>query len=174
MEIKFRANNTLLLDYLRHLFGAEKAGPIRLSLTNDFGRMVVGLYKTSDKPVDRVDDELTVTLVMPRHQTTCAAVTRYIYFTDADIKRLNLILDALFNIDLDTYYLQGIQAGMPKRDIIEAFVISRHLVSTDYAETLGKRAYRSSLTTIRRKVDLIQRKARYHLSQIAAPELAQK
>ena len=85
-----------------------------------------------------------------------------------------MILDALFNIDLDTYYLQGIQAGMPKRDIIEAFVISRHLGSADYAETIGKRAYRSSLSTIRRKVDLIQRKARYHFSQIAAPEPMRK
>ena len=65
MEIKFRANNTLLLDYLRHIFGAEQTGLIRLSLTNDFGRMVVGLYKTCDKPVETVDDELTVTLVMP-------------------------------------------------------------------------------------------------------------
>lgn len=125
MEIKFRANDHLTIDYLRHLFNAPASGPIRLSLANDFGRMAVGLYKVSDTPIGKPDDELTVTLVLPRHQTTYAAMTRYVFFTEADTKRLNMILDALFNIDLDTYYLQGIQAGMPKRDIIEAFVVSR-------------------------------------------------
>lgn len=169
MEIKFRANNQLSLDYLRHLFNAPVSESIRLSLANDFGRMAVGLYKASDTPVDYPEDNLTVTLVLPRHQTTYPAMTRYVYFTEADTRRLNMILDALFNIDLDTYYLQGIQAGMPKRDVIEGFVVSRHLVSADYAETLGKRAYRSSLTAIRRKTDLISRKARYHLSRIQPP-----
>jgi hypothetical protein len=114
---------------------------------------------------------MTATLVLPRHQTTYAAMTRYIYFTNVDTKRLNMILDALFNIDLDTFYLQGIQAGIPKRDIIEAFIISRRLVSADYADTLNKRTYRSSLTAIRRKADTILRKARYHFSQIEPPPL---
>lgn len=100
MEIKFRANDHLTIDYLRHLFNAPASGPIRLSLANDFGRMAVGLYKVSDTPIGKPDDELTVTLVLPRHQTTYAAMTRYVFFTEADTKRLNMILDALFNIDL--------------------------------------------------------------------------
>lgn len=174
MEIKFRAHDQLSIDYLRYLFDAEPDGPIRISLTNDFGRMVVGLYKVSDIPEDHEDDPLTVTLLLPRHQTTSAAMTRYIHFTKADTKRLNMILDALFNIDLDTYYLQGIQAGMPKRDIIEGFVISRRLVSTDYADTLNKRTYRTSLAAIRRKADLLYQKARYHFSRIEPPCIPKK
>ncbi len=174
MEIKFRANSSLMLDYLRHLFNAEPDGPIRISLANDFGRMAVGLYKSSTAPIERTDDELTVTLVLPRTQTTKSAQFRYVFFTDTDNKRLNLILDALFNIDLDTYYLQGIQAGMPKRDIIEAFIVSRGLASKDYTETLSKRAYRTSLATIRRQTDLLHRKARYHLSRIEPPERPKK
>lgn len=174
MEIKFRAKDKLALDYLRYLFNAPAPESIRISLASDFGRMAVGLFKTSDTPVDRADDALTVTLVFPRHQTTAAAMTRYAYFTEADMKRLNMILDALFNIDLDTYYLQGIQAGMPKRDVIEGFVLSRRLVSADYAETLGKRAYRTSLSALRRKADIIHRKARYHYSQIQPPEPLEK
>lgn len=174
MQIKFRPDDQLSYDYLRYLFDAKAGDPIRITLTNDFGRMAVGLYKVSDKPDDRMDDALTATLVLPRHQTTYAALTRYVYFTETDTKRLNMILDALFNIDLDTYYLQGIQAGMPKRDIIEAFVVSRRLVSADYAETLNKRTYRSSLAAIRRKADVIYRKARYHFSQIEPPEPPKK
>ena len=169
MEITFRANSRLALDYLRHLFKAEPTGPIRISLANDFGRMVVGLYKSSNIPIERAADELTVTLVLPRHRTTNAAQFHYAFLTDVDIKRLNMILDALFNIDLDAYFVQGIQAGMQKRDIIEAFIISRGLASQDYADTLSKRAYRSSLATIRRQADLIHRKARYHLSRIEPP-----
>lgn len=171
MQIKFRTKDQLALDYLRYLFNTPPEQPIRLTLANDFGRMAVGLYKFSEKPDDRPDDTMTATLVLPRHQITYAARTRYIYFTDVDIKRLNMILDALFNIDLDTFYLQGIQAGIPKRDIIEAFIISRRLVSADYADTLNKRTYRSSLTAIRRKADIILRKARYHFSQIEPPPL---
>ncbi len=174
MEIKFRANDQLALDYLRHLFNSPAPGPIRLSLASDFGRMAVGLFKTSDTPIEHTDDVFTVTLVLPRHQATAAAMTRYAYFSEADTKRLNAIIDALFNIDLDTYYLQGIQAGMPKRDVIEGFVLSRRLVSVDYADTLGKRVYRSSLSALRRKVDIIHRKARYHYSQIQPPELLKK
>ncbi len=174
MEIKFRANSPLMLDYLRHLFNAEPDEPIRISLANDFGRMAVGLYKSSATPVEQIDDDLTATLVLPRHPTTKSAQFRYVFFTDTDNKRLNLILDALFNIDLDTYYLQGIQAGMPKRDIIEAFIVSRGLVTKDYTETLNKRAYRTSLATIRRQTDLLHRKARYHLSRIDPPERPKK
>lgn len=174
MQIKFRPDDQLSYDYLRYLFDARPGEPIRITLANDFGRMAVGLYKVSDRPDDRPDDAQTVTLVLPRHQTTYAAMTRYIYFTNVDTKRLNMILDALFNIDLDTYYLQGIQAGMPKRDIIEAFVVSRRLVSADYADTLNKRTYRTSLSAIRRKADIILRKARYHFSQIEPPTLPKK
>lgn len=169
MQIKFRTKDQLALDYLRYLFNAKPEQPIRLTLANDFGRMAVGLYKFSDKPDARSDDSMTATLVLPRHQTTYAAMTRHIYFTDVDTKRLSMILDALFNIDLDTFYLQGIQAGIPKRDIIEAFIISRRLVSADYADTLNKRTYRTSLSAIRRKADIILRKARYHFSQIEPP-----
>lgn len=79
MEIRFRANDQLTIDYLRHLFNAPAPGPIRLSLANDFGRMAVGLYKVSDTPIGRPDDELTVTLILPRHQTTYAALTRYVF-----------------------------------------------------------------------------------------------
>ncbi|WP_299222217.1 hypothetical protein [uncultured Alistipes sp.] len=174
MEIKFRVSDQLALDYLRYLFNAPAPEPIRLSLASDFGRMAIGLYKTSDTPIDQSEDDRTVTLVLPRHQTTAAAMTRYIYFTEADTKRLNMILDALFNIDLDTYYLQGIQAGMPKRDVIEGFVLSRRLVSADYAGTLSKRVYRTSLSAIRCKADIIHRKARYHFSRIQPPEPAKK
>ena len=56
MEITFRANSRLALDYLRHLFKAEPTGPIRISLANDFGRMVVGLYKSSNPPIERAAD----------------------------------------------------------------------------------------------------------------------
>lgn len=174
MQIKFRPDNQLSYDYLRYLFDARPGEPIRITLANDFGRMAVGLYKASDKPDDRPDDPLTATLVLPRHQTTYTAMTRYIYFTNVDTKRLNMILDALFNIDLDTYYLQGIQAGMPKRDIVEAFVVSRRLVSADFTETLNKRTYRTSLAAIRRKADIIYEKARYHLSKIEPPQQPKK
>ena len=174
MKIKFRPDDQVSFDYLHYLFNASPGKPIRVTLTNDFGRMAVGLYKVSDRPGDLPDDSLTVTLILPRHQTTYAAQTRHIFFTRVDTKRLNMILDALFNIDLDTYYLQGIQAGMPKRDIIEAFVVSRHLVSTDYADMLNKRTYRTSLAAIRRKADLIYEKARYHFSKIERPNNPKK
>lgn len=174
MQIKFRPDDQLIFDYLRYLFNAKSGEPIRLTLANDFSRMAVGLYKVSDKPDDRPDDELTTTLVLPRHQTTYAAMNRHIFFTNVDTKRLNMILDALFNIDLDTYYLQGIQAGMPKRDVIEAFIVSRRLISTDYTDTLNKRTYRTSLAAIRRKTDLIFEKARYHFNRIEPPLMPKK
>ncbi len=174
MQIKFRADNQLNLDYLRHIFDAASGKPIRLSLANDFGRMAIGFFKASDTPDDQPDDELTVTLVLPDHATTRSALTRHIYYTAVDTKRLNMILDALFNIDLDTYYIQGIQAGMLKRDIIEAFILSRRLVSVDYTDTLSKRTFRTSLSAIRNMTDILHRKVRYHLGKIEPPPSGKK
>lgn len=169
MQIQFTPSSELTLDYLCYLFKADPGQPIRLTLSNDFGRMAAGIYKTSEQPVMLPQNRLTVTLILPRHQATRPARARYAYFSQSDTRRLNLILDALLNIDLDTYYLQGIQAGMPKQDIIESFVVSRKIASMDYTDTLSKRTYRSSLTTLRRKFDLLMRKARYHMSMIEPP-----
>ncbi len=171
MTVKFRASNPMLLDYLRYISKTTDDGPIRLSSTNDFGKMSIGLYKLSSEPINIQEDELTVELVLPRHQTTAQCQYRYVYFTESDMKRLNYILNAIFNLDLDTYYLQGIQAGMPKIDIIDGFIISRRLASSesDLAETLSKRTYRSTLGQIKSRRELLLRKARYHQQQIEPP-----
>lgn len=174
MELKFKARDPLTVDYLRYLFKSPADGAIRISLSNDFGRMVVGMFKTSDRPVESPEGPNVVTLRLPSHWTTQAARTKYAYLTETDMQRLNMILLALFNIEIDTYYIKGIQAGMAKCDIINAFIVSRRLVTLDYTDTLNKRIYRSTLSSLKEKAELIHRKARYHFSQIAPPSPRKK
>ncbi len=166
MNIKLKVKTPLLRDYLRHLFKIDNRDCVKLTLSHDFGRMAVGLYKLSEVPVDTQDDDRTITLTLPSHKTTNAALTKYVFYTDADTQRLNYILNALFNIDLDIFYLEGLKTGLSKCDIIDAFMEDRGLVSFDYTDTLTKRTYRAELATIRKKRESLHRKVRYNLSQI--------
>lgn len=167
MHIKFNVKTPLLRDYLRHLFKIDNNNRVKITLSHDFGRMAVGLYKQSDDPPEIEDSDNAVTIILPRHRTTNVALTRYIYYTEADTQRLNYILEALFNVDLDTYYLQGIKTGLAKCDIIDAFMKTRHLASFDYTDTLSKRTYRSEVATMRKRGQSLLRKVRYHIDQIA-------
>lgn len=166
MHIKFNVKTALLRDYLCHIFKIDVQGRVKLTLSHDFGRMAVGLYKQSDDPPEIEEDDKTVTLILPSHRTTNAALTKHVFYTDLDTQRLNYILNALLNIDLNNFYLQGLKTGLAKCDIIDAFMVARSLVSFDYTDTLSKRTYRAELATIRKRGESLLRKVKYNLSQI--------
>jgi hypothetical protein len=170
MRIKFRAQNQYNLDYLRYIFDARPGEDVNITLTEDFGRMAMAMFQPCEKRDAKPDDELTVYLRLPRHKTI-AGTTHRIYYPAAMQRRLNLLLSAQFNNELNTYYAQGIALGIPKKEIIEAFMDSRRMTSVDGIDTLGKRVYRSDVAVIRKKVEALLKKAQYNQSLIEPPAI---
>lgn len=170
MTVKFNAKNKVLFNYLIYLFPPNPSGTLRVTIKNDFGRLVVALVSRSPDEVPLEKNEFTVNLRLPKNTLTKNAELCYLYFTDQNQARLNLLLDALFNLDLNTYYQKGCKRNIPKRDIIEAFVVSRRLFVDDFAETLGKRIYREQLHDFRDLITSLYEKARYNNDRIEGPD----
>lgn len=75
--------------------------------------------------------------------------------------QLNKALRAAFDLDFIGYYRKGQAAEFAKKDIIEAFVTSRKLVSTDCVDALYKRVYRRQQREAATLVKKLIRKAYY-------------
>jgi hypothetical protein len=169
MKIKFRADSQNNLDYLRYLFKAKPGEVVKVTLSDDFGRMAVALYTPSEKRDHQPLDELTVWLRLPRHNTI-AGTTGPVEYTDAMQKRLNLILAARFNIELNAYYTKGIAMGIPKQEIIKSFILSRGLVPVENnTNTLTKKTYRNDMAAISERMEQLIEKARYNQQKIEGP-----
>jgi hypothetical protein len=170
MRIKFRADNQNNLDYLRYLFKARPGKDVRVRLSDDFGRMAVAFYESCEKRDNRPVDELTVWLRLPRHNVI-GGTTGPVQYTEAMQKRLNLMLTARFNMELNAYYIRGIAMGIPKQEIIKSFIISRGLAPVENnANTLTKKTYRNDMAAIEERMEQLLEKARYNQTKIEGPE----
>ena len=171
MRIKFRADNQNNLDYLRYIFKARPDADVRVSLRDDFGRMAIALYSISENRDFSPLDDLTVYLQLPRHGRI-AGTTGPVHYEEDSMKRLNMILSARFNIELNAYYTKGLAMGIPKQEIIHSFIVSRGLALTETnTATLTKRAYRNEVDAIKKKTNQLLEKARYNHAKIEKPEL---
>lgn len=170
MTVKFNAKNKVLFNYLAYLFQRAPDGSFRVTMKNDFGRLVIALVRRSPAEILLEENELTATLHLPRNTLTQSAEFSYLYFTAQDAARLNVLLDTIFNLDLNAYYQKGCKKRIQKREIIEAFVVSRKLVIDDFAETIGKRIYREQLKEYSDLVTSLYDKARYINDRIEGPE----
>lgn len=169
MIVKLNIKNRALHNYLGHLFHRDPDGAFRVTMHNEFGRLVVALVRRSPDEIPVKEGEFCASLHLPKNSLTKNAELSYLYFTAQDAARLNVLLDTIFDLDLNAYYQKGCKRRIPKREIIEAFVISRKLVADDFAETLSKRIYRKELTYNRELVSSLYDKARYNNDRIEGP-----
>ena len=170
MTVKINIKNKVLYNYLAYLFNRNPDGSFRVTMKNEFGRLVVALVRRSPDEVPLEEGQFTANLLLPKNALTKNAELSYLYFTGQDAARLNVLLDTIFTLDLNSYYQKGCKKRIQKREIIEAFVVSRKLVDDDFAETLGKRVYREELKTCRELVSSLYDKARYNNDRIEGPE----
>ena len=154
------------LDFFKYLFPYDKAsGKYLVTATNPVGEFLT--HSARQTPVPAILQprkgseicELAIPTVngLPRNQ--------WLMYKDADITRINHILNAWFEIDFYRYYIKGIEYGYDKKDIIEAYVISRNLVTGEPFDTLHKRVYRRQMETMKRKSAILSRKARYFFDE---------
>ncbi len=141
MDVQFSPQSPMMADYLRHLFPPDADGNLQVKSTNDVGRLIISFCRTSLLPV-RSDDPASLTLTLPRNAITQGLVNKFLYIPAHDQARINLAAQAVFNIDFAHFMQRGEAAGFKKAELIEAFIASRGLVTSDNFETLHKKEFR--------------------------------
>lgn len=144
MTIEFKITSKLLTDYLRYLFPTNEDGIIKVSSASNFGKLLIAHCRESEHPIPKLQGENIVILDLPVVSATQSLNNKFIYYSAGDLSCLNLALSAVFDLDFTGYYRRGEKLNMQKKDIIEAFIISRNLVSMDYFDALHKRVYRQN------------------------------
>lgn len=161
MRLFFKVDNDMLTDYIHYLFDGGKDGPLKVSATSELGELLIAHARISDRPVPKPEGDNVIEIELPLNDATQSLANRFLYYSKADMKRLNMGLNAIFNIDLRTYYLKGLDLEWPKKDIITAFITSRKLFSTDVYDSLHKRAYRREIAKQSKLTKKLLRKVYY-------------
>ena len=167
LDVRLKVYSPMLADYLAWLFPPrEPGGPLAVKAGNSMGRLLVAHCKSSETPVKTVDQEdgsksPPVLLELPDNDATWPLKDKWLWYTNADVKALNMALRATFDLDFGLYYMRGLSQGIRKKDVVTAFVVSRSLFSTDSFEALHKRAYRKDLESLERRIKQLLDKASY-------------
>ncbi len=162
MTVFFKAGNAMLTDYLRYLFPPfENDDACMVKSAHDFGALLISHVRESERPVRVPDGEHVLELKLPMNDATQNLANKFIYYSDGDMKRLNSGLTAIFDIDLKTFYLKAEGKGFSKKEIIEAFIISRGLAGCDPYDALHKRIYRSEQAKMKAISKKLLRKVYY-------------
>lgn len=165
--VKLKLKRGIYLDYLAYLFPPDGDGVYRVTTASDVGRVLVSYIAVADRPVEKVagDDEVVVTLRLPDCDSTQNFRDKWLYISAGDEARLRGYIQAVFNNELMSYYINAIMMGYQKKEAIEMFCISRKLVTADPYEALHKRVYREEqrkltaiATTLYNKVTHYERK----------------
>jgi len=115
MIVKLNIKNKILFNYLDYLFIRNPDGTHHVTMKNDFGRLLVALVRRSPTEVPVRNDGFTARLKLPKNICSQNAEFYHLYFTEQDAARLNVLLDTIFNLDLNAYYLKGSRSGRSSR-----------------------------------------------------------
>lgn len=162
MTIFFKAENMMLTDYLRYLFPPDDNGNVCVvKSAHDFGALLISHVRESERPVMIPEGDFVLELKLPLCDATQSIANKFIYYSVGDMRRLNSGLAAIFDIDLKAFYLKAEGMGFSKKEIIEAFVISRGLAGCDPYDALHKRIYRSEQAKMKAVSRKLLRKVYY-------------
>ncbi len=162
MLIKLQFDSELRLDYFGFLFPRIPGDDAyRVSTREPVGALLCARVRESERPVNEPQGELVATLDLPLNPATRNAGNKFIYYSKADTAALMMAVSATFDLDFAGYYRKGEGLGYGRKDIVEAFIISRKLVNVDYADTLYKRAYRSSQRKMKALTKRLLRRSYY-------------
>jgi hypothetical protein len=165
MNISLVISQPVLRAYLHFLFDQSDDGAFQVSSRSDFGSALCSFVRYSNKPV--AAPEGATVFKLPWIKSLITAPNHYLYYSAEDARRLNDLLNVLFNIDFDRYYLAGRLADEKQKDIIMSFVISRKLTQfMADGERLKKRQYRSELSLFEDRVKKLINKAYYRNEKI--------
>lgn len=166
MQISLSIKKAIYRDYLKSIFEMRNGGHL-LSRDHDFGKFVISRIRYSRLPVKQIVDHTTVVFTLPAGRSLANADKHYLYLLKEDEAKINEQLDAIFNIDFDRYCLAGLKMNMMYKDIVQAFILNRKIVSLiGDNETLKKREYREQLSLMKKYAEQLYQKAYHRNSHI--------
>lgn len=162
MTVFFKAESLLLTDYIRYLFPpTESGGLCKLKSSHLFGQLLISHVQTCLLPPERPEGDTVIEIELPKNDATQAYCGHFLWLSSAAMARLNMALKACFELDLNLYYARATTCGFQKKDIVEAFITSRGLVSTEPYDALHKRIYRREAAKREKLTQVLIRKLRY-------------
>lgn len=160
VTVKLKVHSPLNGDFLRWLYPADADGSLRVK-SDTLGRLIVSHCRVSDRPVESPPGGDVFTLALPRNAASQSLEDKWTYYTAGDTAAINSAISACFDLDFRGYYIRGLELGVRKKDIIEAYIVSRGLFSAACFDALHKRAYRRDLERMSKLTDRLLRKAYY-------------
>ena len=159
MVLTIDIKKSLISDYLNFLFQTDEDGCFLVTRKNLAGRFICAMVEYSYKPTHNTG---SVTMVLPSCPALKSGEKRYIYLSTESQAKVNDYLEAIFDLDFERYWMQGVKMNIPQKDIIYAFINSRKLATFEQdPETLKKRIYRSSTRKLQSIYKQLLNKAHY-------------
>lgn len=162
MEVYLKLENELLTDYCKYLFPNNNLeGPHIVKGSHQIGALLIAHCRVSERPVPVPDGDHVLKIELPVNNTSQSLNNKFLYYTQGDHLQLNAAIKAWFDIDFYTYYNKAEGIGLSKKQIIEAFITSRKLFSTDPSDALSKRVYRRETSKREAATKLLVRRVYY-------------
>lgn len=168
MKISFTVKKKVIRLFLSYLFEQLPDGSLKVTRDTDAGKLITCFVRYADRPIQEEPTSGTVTLLLPRSKSLDTAPNHFLYFTKEDEHRINDLLEVIYHIDFDRYYIKGMRQRLQQKEVIESYIVSRNLTSLfQDNEALKKRQYRDELRAFEDLVDQLRKKAWYRNQSIA-------
>lgn len=165
MKIAFEVKKEVIRLFLSYLFEPLDDGSLKVTRHTDAGKLITCFVRYADRPIQEEPTEGSVTFFLPRSKGLDTAPNHFLYFTKEDQHRINDLLEVIYHLDLDRYYIKGMRQGFQQKEVIESYIVSRKLTSLfEENETPKKRQYREELRAFEDMVEQLRKKC-YHRNQ---------
>ena len=163
MQISLSIKKDINRDYLKGIFEVGANKNLILSKDHLFGKALVSRIRYTKLPVKESIDETTINFELPIVKSLKQADHHFLSILQDDQEKLNDDLEVMFNLDLFTFYNEGLQLKMMKKDIIEAFILSRKicLFTGDPHERIKKRMDRAEHLKLNKYREMLLKRAYY-------------
>lgn len=149
MEMWISIETELLRDWFVWAFPPKiKGGPCQVSSISSIGKLMVAYATTASTPQPKPEVGYVIEVKLPSMgNITRSLENHYLFINKSQTQRLNLALRAEFDLDFRGYYRRGLEMDIPKKDIVQAYILSRHLSDLSF-DTLHKRIYRRDIKAL--------------------------
>ncbi len=162
MQIQLEFDSKLKLEYFGYLFPKMPGTDVHIvSCTHPVGEILVANVSISERPVADIQGELVAKLELPLNPASKRLINKFIYYSRGSMVAIMSAIGAVFDIDFAGYYRKGYNLGYRRKDIVEAFIISRGLVLVDNSDTLYKRVYRADQARMKALTKALLRRCYY-------------
>lgn len=160
MKLAITIKKEVIRLFLRYLFEELPDGSLKVTRDTEAGKLLTCFVRYSERPVMEEPTEGTVMLRLPRCKGLDTAPNHFLHYTAEDMHRINDLLEVIYHLDMDRYYLKGIRKGYQQKDVIESYIVSRKLTSLfSDNETIKKRQYREEIRAFEEQVEQLFQKA---------------